>query len=122
MPASTSTGVTVKLNEEQLAAVTHEPGSPAAVIAGAGSGKTRVLTERVIWLITERDVIPRTIIALTFTNKAAAELKGRVYEALGKDPEDKDFKGPRVGTIHSFALSAIRKDPHEVRGFVTVVR
>jgi len=65
----------------------------------------------VIWLITACDVPAHTIICLTFTNKAAEELKERVYKALGQDPNDKNFKGPRVGTIHSFALSAIRKDP-----------
>jgi DNA helicase-2/ATP-dependent DNA helicase PcrA len=111
MPASAPTGITVALNEEQQQAVCHALGSPAVIVAGAGSGKTRVLTERVIWLITACDVPPHTIIALTFTNKAAEELKERVYKALSQDPSDKNFRGPRVGTIHSFALSAIRKDP-----------
>ena len=59
------------LNEPQQAAVVHE-GPPLLVVAGAGSGKTRVLTRRIAWLITEREAHPGSILAITFTNKAAA--------------------------------------------------
>src|SRR5271169_3867800 len=96
----------MKLNEEQTAAVEHPVGNPAVLIAGAGSGKTRVLTERVRWLM-EQGVVPRRICAITFTNKAAGELKERL--GMGLDtPMDKE---PRVSTIHSLALNGIRKNP-----------
>src|SRR5271167_660827 len=96
----------MKLNEEQTAAVQHPVGNPAVLIAGAGSGKTRVLTERVRWLM-EQGVVPRRICAITFTNKAAGELKERL--GMGLDtPMDKE---PRVSTIHSLALNGIRKNP-----------
>jgi DNA helicase II / ATP-dependent DNA helicase PcrA len=96
----------MKLNEEQTAAVQHPLGSPAVLIAGAGSGKTRVLTERTRWLM-EQGVAPRRICVLTFTNKAAGELKERLGIHLGSPPE----KEPRVGTIHALALGGIRKNP-----------
>ena len=65
------------LNEPQQAAVRHA-GAPLLVVAGAGSGKTRVLTRRIAWLISERKAHPGSILAITFTNKAAAEMKERV--------------------------------------------
>src|SRR5271157_4901391 len=95
----------MKLNEEQTLAVEHPPGAPACLIAGAGSGKTRVLTERVRWLM-DQGVQPRRICAITFTNKAAGELKERL--GMGNVPPDKE---PRVSTIHSLALGGIRKNP-----------
>lgn len=93
-----------ELNDEQKLAVLHKPGSPAAVIAGAGSGKTKVLTTRIGYLVEDEGVIPKRVLALTFTNKAANEIK----ERLGMTDE---HNCPRVGTIHSLALSAIRKAP-----------
>jgi DNA helicase-2/ATP-dependent DNA helicase PcrA len=95
----------MKLNEEQTLAVEHPTGKPAVLIAGAGSGKTRVLTERVRWLM-EQGVQPRRICAITFTNKAAGELKERL--GMGNVSADKE---PRVSTIHSLALNGIRKNP-----------
>lgn len=95
----------MKLNEEQTAAVEHPLDQPACLIAGAGSGKTRVLTERVRWLM-DNGIPARRICAITFTNKAAGELVHR----LGLD-ELTDFEIPRVSTIHSLALRGIRKDP-----------
>ncbi len=94
----------MQLNEEQLAAVQHPLGSPACLIAGAGSGKTRVLTERVRWLINQ-GTPPRRIAVITFTNKASEELMDRLN--LG----EASFDTPKVSTIHSLALSAIRKNP-----------
>lgn len=91
------------LNPDQLAAVTHGDG-PQLVIAGAGSGKTRVITYRIAWLIQERGVDPRTITAVTFTNKAAAEMRERVEQLLGVYP-----LATFVGTFHRFALVLLRR-------------
>ncbi|MBC8093901.1 MAG: UvrD-helicase domain-containing protein, partial [Pseudonocardia sp.] len=65
------------LNPRQRDAVVHA-GSPLLIVAGAGSGKTRVLSHRIGWLLAERDVHPGEIMSITFTNKAAAEMKERV--------------------------------------------
>jgi superfamily I DNA/RNA helicase len=95
-----------ELNEEQRAAVEHPIGKPACLVAGAGSGKTTVLTERVRWLI-DQNVPPKRIAAITFTNKAAGEL----LERLGITDETPHDQCPKVSTIHSLALSAIRRNP-----------
>src|SRR4051794_18684837 len=92
------------LNEPQRAAVVHE-GAPLLVVAGAGSGKTRVLTRRIAWIVSQRKAHPGSILAITFTNKAAAEMKERV-EAL---------VGPRarlmwVSTFHSACVRILRKE------------
>jgi len=96
----------MQLNEEQTLAVEHPLDYPACLIAGAGSGKTRVLTERVRWLI-KKGLNPRQICAITFTNKAADELVSR----LGLTESTPFEQMPRVSTIHSLALGAIRKNP-----------
>jgi DNA helicase II / ATP-dependent DNA helicase PcrA len=96
----------MKLNEEQTLAVEHKLNWPCALIAGAGSGKTRVLTERVRWLI-QQGVSPRKICVITFTNRAAGELKERL-NITDETPRDKT---PWVSTIHSLALQMIRRDP-----------
>ena len=96
----------MQLNEEQTLAVQHPQGRPACLIAGAGSGKTRVLTERVRWLMAQ-GVSPRRICAITFTNKAAEELQAR----LGLSQHTPRDLQPRVSTIHSLSLSAIRRNP-----------
>jgi DNA helicase-2/ATP-dependent DNA helicase PcrA len=93
------------LNDEQRPMVEHPEGNPAACLAGAGSGKTHALTNRVIYLTDVLKVVPRKILCVTFTNKAANELKERIH--AGEDPHN----SPRVTTIHSLALSAIRKNP-----------
>ncbi|MGI5873613.1 MAG: ATP-dependent helicase [Bacillota bacterium] len=92
------------LNEQQHAAVTAGNG-PVLVIAGAGSGKTRVLTHRIAYLIDAMDVSPRQIMALTFTNKAAAEMESRLSSLL----ED-DVYGLWVGTFHRICLRILRME------------
>lgn len=92
------------LNDAQLAAVTHE-GGPALVVAGAGSGKTRVLTRRIAWLIGARGAHPGSILAITFTNKAAAEMRERVAELVG--PRAKMMW---VATFHSACVRILRRE------------
>jgi len=92
------------LNEPQRAAVVHE-GAPLLVVAGAGSGKTRVLTRRIAWLITERRAHPGSILAITFTNKAAAEMKERVEHLVGRRA-----RIMWVSTFHSACVRILRKE------------
>ncbi|WGL51746.1 DNA helicase PcrA [Nocardioides sp. BP30] len=92
------------LNPPQSAAVTHE-GVPLLVVAGAGSGKTRVLTRRIAWLISERGAHPGSILAITFTNKAAAEMKERVEDLVGKRA-----RIMWVSTFHSACVRILRKE------------
>ncbi len=90
------------LNQEQRAAVTATPG-PALVLAGAGSGKTRVLVHRIAWLCQVEGVSPYGLLAVTFTNKAAAEMRGRVENLL-----DANLTGMWVGTFHGIAHRMLR--------------
>ena len=92
------------LNDPQRAAVVHE-GHPLLVVAGAGSGKTRVLTRRIAWLISERDVHPGAVLAITFTNKAAAEMRGRVEDLVGRRA-----RLMWVSTFHSACVRILRKE------------
>jgi DNA helicase-2/ATP-dependent DNA helicase PcrA len=91
------------LNPEQIAAVTHGEG-PQLVLAGAGSGKTRVITYRIAWLVREKGLDPYNIVAVTFTNKAAAEMRERAENLL------EIFPLPAfVGTFHRFCLTLLRR-------------
>jgi len=91
------------LNPEQIAAVTHGEG-PQLVLAGAGSGKTRVITYRIAWLVREKGLDPYNIVAVTFTNKAAAEMRERAENLL------EVFPLPTfVGTFHRFCLTLLRR-------------
>src|SRR3954464_13087752 len=92
------------LNPVQREAVTH-PGGPMLVVAGAGSGKTRVLTHRVAWLIGELGASPFSILAITFTNKAADEMKNRVGALVGPVAEKM-----WVSTFHSACVRILRRD------------
>jgi DNA helicase II / ATP-dependent DNA helicase PcrA len=90
------------LNPAQREAVSTDPG-PVLVLAGAGSGKTRVLTHRVAWLIQVEGLSPHSILAVTFTNKAAAEMRGRIEALLGMP-----VRGMWVGTFHGLAHRLLR--------------
>jgi len=106
------------LNKKQVEAVTHFEG-PLLVIAGAGSGKTRALTHRIAYLIKEKGISPWNILAVTFTNKAANEMKNRIVKLLRKDklppirpPAYDDPSLPTVGTFHSVCVRILRKHLH----------
>ncbi|HEX5004799.1 MAG TPA: UvrD-helicase domain-containing protein [Gemmatimonadales bacterium] len=94
------------LNPAQREAVEHGAG-PLLVLAGAGSGKTRVLTARVAHLIDAHGVAPDRIFAVTFTNKAAGEMKERIGRLLGRDPG-----GLWIGTFHSLSARLLRREGH----------
>ncbi|MDN3955908.1 DNA helicase PcrA [Sporolactobacillus laevolacticus] len=92
------------LNPEQLKAVKHHEG-PLLIMAGAGSGKTRVLTHRMAYMMIERDVAPWNILAITFTNKAAKEMKERLANLAGPLVDD-----AWVSTFHSMCVRILRRD------------
>ena len=92
------------LNPAQAAAVSH-PCGPLLVVAGAGSGKTRVLTRRIAWLVAEKGLSPFEILAITFTNKAAGEMRERVGELVGPAA-----KRMWVSTFHSACVRMLRRD------------
>ncbi|MFF4043779.1 DNA helicase PcrA [Streptomyces sp. NPDC001816] len=111
-PALDAAALLEGLNENQRAAVVHA-GSPLLIVAGAGSGKTRVLTHRIAHLLAERNVHPGQILAITFTNKAAGEMKERVEQLVG----------PRanamwVMTFHSACVRILRRESKKL-GFTS---
>ena len=92
------------LNPQQRAAVVHE-GGPLLIVAGAGSGKTRVLTHRIAYLLAERDVTPRQILAITFTNKAAGEMAARAATLTGASA-----RSMWLMTFHSACVRILRRE------------
>ena len=97
-------GILDELNQEQRAAVECTEG-PELIIAGAGSGKTRVLTSRIAYLIKEKKVLPERILALTFTKKAAGEMKDRIAAMVG----DRQARRIWMGTFHSVFIRFLRE-------------
>ena len=98
--------LTTDLNEQQVEAVTY-PGNKVLVLAGAGSGKTRVLTRRAAWFMNEKGVDKDNVLLLTFTNKAASEMKERIFEFSHEVPS-------LSGTFHSFCVRLLKIDGEEI--------
>jgi DNA helicase-2/ATP-dependent DNA helicase PcrA len=100
------------LNDQQRLAAETTSG-PVLILAGAGSGKTKALTHRVAYLVAEQHVRPVNILAVTFTNKAAAEMRGRVLKLLDIDTNNRSYF-PFIGTFHSICLRLLRREATEI--------
>ncbi|MCO5576836.1 hypothetical protein L7F22_030656 [Adiantum nelumboides] len=93
------------LSEAQYNAVTADPDEPLQILAGPGSGKTRVLVSRVAWLILEKKISPRDMVVVTFTNKAANEMKERLLKLIGKERTENLI----LGTFHATCARYLRR-------------
>lgn len=102
----------VGLNDEQRSAVESTEG-PLLILAGAGSGKTKTLTHRIAYIIEQKLASPYNILAVTFTNKAAGEMRERVAQLLGFDANNRSFM-PFMGTFHSICVRLLRVDGDQV--------
>jgi DNA helicase-2/ATP-dependent DNA helicase PcrA len=105
---SNSSPIFARLNPQQKQAVEHTEG-PLLIFAGAGSGKTRVITNRIAYLISDKNTQPENILAVTFTKKAAGEMQERVKSIL-KDLGLSDSKQPTIGTFHSIGAMILRQN------------
>lgn len=114
MTSNTDNPLLARLNEQQRAAVTTTTG-PVLIVAGAGSGKTRVITVRIAHLIEDCGARPDQILAVTFTNKAAGEMKERVEKLLSDKPR---VSSPLLSTFHSLCVRILRRDIEKLeRGY-----
>ncbi|KAG8900161.1 hypothetical protein FRC01_010251, partial [Tulasnella sp. 417] len=104
-PECSSSDYLKSLNAAQLKAVTHDPSIPLQILAGPGSGKTRVLTSRVAYLVKDRKLLPSSICAVTFTNKAANEMRHRLKPMIG----EKDTNALIMGTFHAICSKYLRQ-------------
>ncbi|HBG46316.1 MAG TPA: ATP-dependent DNA helicase PcrA [Deltaproteobacteria bacterium] len=104
------------LNPTQAEAVTFGDG-PLLILAGAGSGKTRVLTSRIAYLVLNKGIVPEGVLAVTFTNKAAGEMRERLYRTIGENA-----KSVWLGTFHSLGLRLLRRESRAsgLKGDLTV--
>src|ERR1700742_2606512 len=105
-----ASGLLHNMNPQQQEGIQAVDG-PVLLLAGAGSGKTRVITHRIAWLIQERGVPADAILAVTFTNKASAEMAERVEKLLGHTSLAK----PVLSTFHSFCVRVLRRDVEALR-------
>jgi DNA helicase-2/ATP-dependent DNA helicase PcrA len=112
-----NTQILTSLNKNQQEAVITTEG-PLLILAGAGSGKTKTLTHRIAYIVQEKKVSPYNILAVTFTNKAAAEMKNRVFGMLnpGDNNSNADRFLPWMGTFHSICVKILRRDITNIGG------
>ena len=107
--SSTLQSALATLNPAQRVAVLHD-GSPLLILAGAGSGKTRVVTVKIAWLIAEQGIDPRSILAVTFTNKAAGEMRERALALLADHQPPIEARDVTLKTFHSFGAWMLRRN------------
>lgn len=108
----TESSLLTGLNDAQKKAVLHDIG-PLLLLAGAGSGKTKTVTHRIAYLVQEKSVRPESILAVTFTNKAATEMRERLGRILGVDHPNRSFF-PWMGTFHSICVRILRIDGEQI--------
>jgi DNA helicase-2/ATP-dependent DNA helicase PcrA len=110
--ADTKEPILSRLNPQQKKAVKHTKG-PLLIFAGAGSGKTRVITNRIAYLISQESISPKRILAVTFTKKAAGEMQERVAQLLEELKVD-NVQQPTIGTFHSIGAMLLRQNADEI--------